>query len=58
MEIAKETPLEVPVPLLPSHGTMLLLEAFSFPSLQQPGEEPGAENTLSSLLHKSEEGSL
>lgn len=58
MEMAKETPFEVPEPLLPSPGTMLLPEAFSFSSLQQPGKEPGAENMLSSLLHKSEEGSL
>lgn len=53
-----ERPVKVPVPILHTSGMIILPVSSCFPSLQNPGEEPGAGNTVSSLLHSLEEGCL
>lgn len=44
------------MPFLHTSGMIILPASSSFPSVQNPGEEPGAGNTVNSLLHKLEEG--
>lgn len=44
----------MPEPLLHHSGMIVLPVSSSFPSLQQTGEKPRAENRVNSLLHKLE----
>lgn len=46
----------MPVPSLHTSGMTILPVSSYFPSLQNPGEEPRAGNTVNILLHNLEEG--